>query len=162
MITFRVVSTPVPKGSLRAFMLRGRPVLTSTSRDLKTWAAAVAEAARQAIPVLYPRGIGIHVAVVFVLPRPVGLPKTKRRDHTVKPDVDKLLRALLDALTGIAYADDSQVCRAVVDKRYAALTEQPGAIVTLDRTREARDSIVELDTYERVPLRALNSPDSDD
>lgn len=149
MITFRVVSTPVAKGSVRAFMLRGRPVLTSTSRNLKAWEGAVADAARAAIPALYPRGVGVRVAIVFVLPRTVSLPKTKTRDHTTKPDIDKLLRALLDGLTGIAYADDAQVCRAVVDKRYAGLTEQPGAIVTIDRTGEARDSILDLATMRR-------------
>lgn len=149
MITFRVVSTPAAKGSLKAIAVKGRIILTSTSRNLKTWEAAVADAARAAIPVLYPAGVGVRVAIEFVLPRPKDHPKTKERDHTSKPDIDKLLRALLDGLTGVAFADDSQVCRVVVAKRYAGLVEQPGAIVTVDRTRAERDSILELDTHAR-------------
>jgi len=36
----------------------------------------------------------------------------------VKPDVDKLARALLDALTGVAYGDDAQVVEMHVCKTY--------------------------------------------
>jgi Holliday junction resolvase RusA-like endonuclease len=37
---------------------------------------------------------------------------------TVRPDADKLLRAILDALTGVGYADDSQVVQAAIMKAY--------------------------------------------
>lgn len=36
-----------------------------------------------------------------------------------KPDADNVAKAILDALNGIAYNDDSSVCRLVVEKRYA-------------------------------------------
>jgi Holliday junction resolvase RusA-like endonuclease len=37
-------------------------------------------------------------------------PKTVKRLHpTVPPDLDKLIRAVLDAMTAIAYLDDGQV-----------------------------------------------------
>jgi Holliday junction resolvase RusA-like endonuclease len=38
------------------------------------------------------------------------------------PDIDKLLRAVMDALTGIAYADDSQVIEVMVSKVYGDTT----------------------------------------
>ena len=38
---------------------------------------------------------------------------------TVKPDVDKLSRSVLDALTGIVWVDDAQVVDKTVRKRYA-------------------------------------------
>jgi Holliday junction resolvase RusA-like endonuclease len=38
------------------------------------------------------------------------------------PDIDKLLRAVMDALTGIAYADDSQVIECMVSKVYGEST----------------------------------------
>ena len=34
-------------------------------------------------------------------------------------DVDKLVRAIFDAMTGIVYKDDSQVCDSSEQKRYA-------------------------------------------
>jgi Holliday junction resolvase RusA-like endonuclease len=37
----------------------------------------------------------------------------------VKPDGDNLAKAALDGLKGIAWADDSQVCRLLVEKRYS-------------------------------------------
>lgn len=51
--------------------------------------------------------------------------------HTKKPDIDKLLRALLDAMTGIVWADDSQVAFVVVNKVYA-WNDRPGVHVVID------------------------------
>lgn len=59
----------------------------------------------------------VEVKATFYLERP----KTVKRDSpSVRPDVDKLLRALLDALTqsGVI-GDDAQVCRVYADKTYA-------------------------------------------
>lgn len=39
--------------------------------------------------------------------------------HTSKPDVDNLVKAIKDALNGIAYRDDSQVCQIHARKQYA-------------------------------------------
>ena len=44
----------------------------------------------------------------FYFARPKSLNKSILQ-KTTRPDVDKLIRAVLDALTGIVYADDSQV-----------------------------------------------------
>lgn len=38
--------------------------------------------------------------------------------HTKKPDCDNLAKSILDALNGIAYDDDSQVCSLLVSKFY--------------------------------------------
>jgi len=52
----------------------------------------------------------------FYLPRG----KTVKREHpTVKPDLDKLMRAVGDALTNIAWADDAQIIDHHSSKRYA-------------------------------------------
>ena len=44
----------------------------------------------------------------------------------VVPDLDKITRALLDGLNGIAYADDKQVIGLVATKGYASPLERPG------------------------------------
>lgn len=46
---------------------------------------------------------------------------------------------VLDALTGIAWADDSQVTRLTATKRYAALAEQPGVSVWLSSDTYEQD-----------------------
>jgi len=133
LVTFRAVAVPVTKGSVRAFTPAGwsRPVLTSTSTGLKAWEAVVRHAATEALRETWPRGVGVRVDLAFILPRPQAHPKRRAIAHTKKPDLDKLTRAVLDALTGVAYADDAQVCRMTLDKRYAEPTEQPGVIVAV-------------------------------
>ena len=46
---------------------------------------------------------------------------------TKKPDVDNLIKIIMDALSGVIYKDDKQIIKMSVEKRYA---EQPG--VTLE------------------------------
>lgn len=48
-------------------------------------------------------------------------------------DIDKLLRALNDALTGVFFDNDSQVCDTTASKRWVGLNEQPFAHVTVCR-----------------------------
>ena len=58
------------------------------------------------------------MSLAFYFSRPKSVSYKKRPDHTVKPDIDKLIRAVLDALTGIFYADDAQVDELYVTKMY--------------------------------------------
>jgi Holliday junction resolvase RusA-like endonuclease len=58
----------------------------------------------------------LELSVIFYLPRP----KTATREFpAVMPDVDKLLRAVFDSLSGIIYLDDSRIIRATAQKLYA-------------------------------------------
>lgn len=134
MLEFRVVGEPVAKGSMRAFLPKGsaRPIVTSTSRNLKSWEQTIRSAAVTAATTqrwLVPsRGIPIGVSVSVVLPRPKSLPRRQTR-HVKKPDLDKLVRACLDALTGIGYEDDSQVIMIDAFKNYADTGEMPGMMI---------------------------------
>lgn len=133
-VTFRVDGVPAPKGSMRAFVVRGRAVTTEDNVHTRPWAALVKDAARQVCPLSEPvpfvRGVAVHLSVTFILPRPASLPK-KVTGHTKKPDLDKLARAVKDALTGVVWSDDSQVVTALLGKRYAAAEEGPGALVAV-------------------------------
>ncbi len=42
---------------------------------------------------------------------------------TKKPDSDNIIKIILDALNGVAYWDDSQVCRVYFEKMYAEKPE---------------------------------------
>src|SRR5690606_194541 len=46
----------------------------------------------------------------------------------VKPDIDNFVKAALDALNGVVFADDKQVVRVEAEKRYAL---QPKLVVTV-------------------------------
>lgn len=121
MVSFVVLGPPATKGSTVSFMSNdGRLVTKTDSAGLATWTQAVGWAARAARVPFHPKGLGVAVSVAFEFVRP---PSAKgRRLPTVKPDADKVLRALLDALTGVAYADDAQVVDVSVSKRYGADT----------------------------------------
>lgn len=137
-VSFRVTALPVPKGSMKAFIPKGwsRPVLTSTSKGLRDYATIVRVAAQDHVVTLEQDGMTVRLD--FILPRPKSLPK-KPRWHTTKPDLDKLARAVLDALTGLAWRDDSQVVALTCTKRYAGLTEAPGLTVRLRACNTADD-----------------------
>lgn len=119
MIAFEVEGNPVTQGSMK--VINGR-VLHSRGEALILWRTMVALAARRAgaFPVPNP----VEMTIEFRLPRP----KTVKRDLPyVAPDLDKLIRAVLDALTGIAYVDDGQVVSINSSKVYG----EPGVSVSI-------------------------------
>lgn len=64
---------------------------------------------------LHPRGTQVTVAVTCTAPAP----KTTRRGcvpYTVKPDLDNVCKLVLDALNGVAWADDAQVVSIFANK----------------------------------------------
>jgi crossover junction endodeoxyribonuclease RusA len=79
-----------------------------------------------------PGGVAVHLD--FVLPRPKSTPKTQTPPAVKRPDLDKLIRACLDAITGICIGDDSQVVAIVASKRLAEVGETPGVGVDIRST----------------------------
>lgn len=101
--------------------------MVESSKAVGPWRTVVAWSAAQAHQAA-PADGPLAVTVEFVMPRPQRLPKRPPTPpHTSKPDTDKLLRAVGDALTGVVWRDDSQVVDLHGTKRYAELDEQPGA-----------------------------------
>lgn len=52
--------------------------------------------------------------------------------HTKKPDLDKLNRAISDALTGIVWKDDSQVVKQDIEKVYCGPEDKPGVFIKIE------------------------------
>jgi len=72
----------------------------------------------------------LMVELDFILPRPRT--QSKKIIHPVKrPDLDKLIRAILDALYNVAYTDDSQVVVLLTEKRYVREGESPGVRIAI-------------------------------
>jgi len=119
LVYFEVPGPFATKGSTFSFKDRRGIVRTKTdSKHGKTFATAVQWAAKQAGVTMIEKGRGVSLQVVYGFERPKGRDRW-RLDPCVRPDVDKLVRALLDALTGIAYHDDGQVVALSVRKIYA-------------------------------------------
>lgn len=127
---------PAPQGSKTA-MPNGAVV--EVCKRVKSWRAAVTDAAVKAGS--RPFSGSVEMKAVFVFPRPkshfgTGSNADKLKAsapylHSIKPDVSKLLRSTEDALTNIAYTDDSRIAKTTAVKRYAALGELPGATIVI-------------------------------
>lgn len=123
MHTIKVVGVPVPQGSMMAVNNR---IIHQNSAKLKAWRSQIAVEAMAVID--EPFDCAVEVSLMFFLERPKTV---VRKFPSVKPDVDKLARSCLDALTGVAYEDDSQVVTLDVTKRYA--TDFTGVIICIDK-----------------------------
>lgn len=60
-----------------------------------------------------------------------GVKKNAPYWHTKKPDLDNLIKAVKDSLTGIVYRDDGQICLETANKRYA---DVPGIRIVIQDT----------------------------
>ena len=116
-----IAGTPVPQGSMRTFMVQGRPVITHSNPNLKKWRKVLAASFQEFAPSV-PGDLYYGVALTFVLHRPkyhstMG-DEAPKAPH-VKPDLDKLIRAVLDALTDAkVISDDAHICSIEAKKCY--------------------------------------------
>lgn len=119
-LTVDVPGEAIPQGSMQAFVRGGRAHLTSDNPRLKDWRRRVTTAveARMRLTGATVLDEPVAVRIDFWLPRPPSIPK-RRHWPAVRPDVDKLARACLDALTGTAIVDDSRVVDLRAVKHYA-------------------------------------------
>jgi Holliday junction resolvase RusA-like endonuclease len=111
MIEFFVEGKPVPQGSL--VFMKGKPIHSGADR-LATWRADIARLGKSAGCQPSDRPIAISLIFNMIKPKTVN-----RQMPTVPPDLDKLIRAVLDGLTGVAYKDDGQVVRISAVKIYS-------------------------------------------
>lgn len=143
-LSFEVLGTPMPKGSARSFVVGERQVdgsvlharavtVADNKKPLAHWQTQIANEARQEMrkggpPKALPDFTGpLTVRAVFEFNRPRSV---KRRRHpSVKPDLDKLLRAVLDALTNVCWQDDAQVVHVTCEKRYRPEPGPEGALI---------------------------------
>lgn len=135
MIHFIVYGTAQPKGSAKAFMPKGwsRPIVTSDNPKNKGWQQLVAEAASVALtkqPDFRLLETPALLRVSFYLPRPKAI-RDKAVPHTKKPDLDKLVRSVKDALSKVVWRDDSLVVEIAARKQYANPGEPPRAEISV-------------------------------
>jgi crossover junction endodeoxyribonuclease RusA len=130
-ITIDVSGEPASQGSHS--VIHGRIVQVNSAKH-KRWRNAVAFAALDLITDGWELlDEPLELSVIFYLPRP----KTATRAFpAVTPDVDKLLRAVFDSLSGVIYLDDSRIIRATAQKLYAD-DRGPGALIRVNTLPDA-------------------------
>ena len=124
MIEFIVLGTPKPRGS--KFAVRGKrngkdcALIVDDCRQSGAWMKQIAEVARAAYDGPLIQG-PIEASFQFYIARPkVNFGTGRNRGslkssapyyHQTRPDLAKLIRCAEDALTGILWKDDGQICR---------------------------------------------------
>lgn len=120
MIQFRAYLKPEPQGSMQAFVRGKRAVLVSDNRKLDQFREELAQYAIEEVGPDLPAftrhvPIALRIGCGFIKPKSAK----RRTQHVVKPDADKLARAIMDALTGVLFHDDAQVVHFSISKVYA-------------------------------------------
>lgn len=126
-MVINVFGDPAPQGSKT--IMRGR-LVEASSKKLVPWRKAVQTAALAYLAETGHRPFkeAVKLKVIFYVQRPKSV---KRQFPTVPADLDKLVRAVGDALTyGEVWGDDSQVIHLDCKKFYAD-TRAPGAEIEI-------------------------------
>lgn len=144
-LSFTVAGLPVPSGSRRVLPVRrqdGRQTYRLVAdKRAGDWIATVRCKAQEVMVGEAPWDGPIRVELEFRFPRPLAHYRGGRRGEgrlradapqlvLKRPDLDKLCRAVLDALTGVCWLDDCQVAWLTARKWYH---EAPSVFVRLQR-----------------------------
>jgi crossover junction endodeoxyribonuclease RusA len=125
-ISFEAAGVPITQGSMRS-LGKGRPMIHENQTELEAWRHTIGWTARAARQPWWVMSGAKELTVVFYLPKPKSYPK-RVTYPTKKHDIDKLARAVLDALKGILYDDDGQVTDLTARKRFG----EPRALITVE------------------------------
>lgn len=106
----------------------GQILTMASSKKLGPWRDAVAVAAREYG--IRPTDAPVQLKMRFYFKRPKAA--KNRVHHAVPPDTDKLCRAIFDALTGVAYEDDSQVFQVTGSKHYCLGGSPECAVIEIE------------------------------
>jgi Holliday junction resolvase RusA-like endonuclease len=130
MLEIHVTGQPIPQGSKTAAVIGGRAVMFDSNKKLKEWRATVTAATRTELIKQRFNGFESDQPLVVFVEFHLERPKTvKRLFPAVKPDLDKLVRAVFDGVTdGHAWHDDSQVISVYATKMYSTT---PGALIRI-------------------------------
>lgn len=151
MVMFYAPGKVETKGSARGFVVNGRAVITNDNPRAKAWAKVIAGEARKAMLGRAPIEGASSVRLDFYIDRPTGHYGTGRNAGkvkasapvwpAVKPDVDKIARCALDALTSVVIADDARVVSLKARKLYADHARPAGVVVQVEALEYAEDSV---------------------
>ncbi|OYT69445.1 MAG: hypothetical protein CFK52_13710 [Chloracidobacterium sp. CP2_5A] len=132
--TLTILARPVAKGRPRLSARAGRVYTPARTRRYEAMIAAEAHAMG-----VRPAAGPVRVEAIFMFMRP------RRSTASVpRPDLDNLVKAVMDGLNGIAWNDDSQVVTIAAEKHFG----------TKDMVRVTVSAVS--DSKEEMPARAMD------
>ena len=127
----RIYGEPAPQGSKTAIVRNGRAIMFEANKRLPEWretvlmGATLARAEQGGLTILGP----VSVTMTFHMPRPKSV---SRRYPNSAPDLDKLVRAVGDALQeSEVLANDGQIVTLVAHKVYAENSTYAGVEIEI-------------------------------
>lgn len=96
-------------------------------KDIVDFKNAVRWLAKKQLPDIQQSASAFHVELIFVFRRPESTKKALKQQadelnyllvKSTKPDLDNLEKAIYDALSGIVYVNDAQVCQHMTTKAW--------------------------------------------
>ena len=141
-VKFRIDSQPVAQGRPRLTTIHGRPRAfdPKKSRDYKAFIKDCAAAAMSKQGVTEP----LKGPIIGRMRFGFKLPKSDRRKrspiprkwHIKRPDLDNLVKSILDACKDTVYHDDTDISKLVIDKIVCAQDETPFIMVSFETMDE--------------------------
>jgi len=125
--------TPVAKGRARTGQGRHYTPARTRAAEQVIRLAAIQAIREQGWQMPDP-GVPLQLDVAFCFPIPkatrkADVPRMAGAPRASKPDLDNLIK-ILDALNGVVWPDDAQVCRISAVKRY---DYKPGCVITVEK-----------------------------
>lgn len=125
-LSITVLGDPVPKGRPRFSRTSTGHVRTYTPQKTTEYESRVALAA-QGTPLL---SSPLCISINFYIKRPKALKGDSPIPHTKRPDLDNLVKAVLDGLKAYM-TDDALVCSLSAAKFYCAPNQQPHTSISI-------------------------------
>lgn len=129
MIIFTVEGAPVGKQRPRV-CLRGGHAHAFTPKKTEDYERTVSLRAKEAMLKdglgMYPEDVALTVGITAYFPVPKSWSKSKKEraltgelPHMAKPDIDNVVKAVMDGMSGIVYGDDKQINKLECGKGYS-------------------------------------------
>ena len=135
-VTFEIPGEPVAKARPRATMVAGRARMYTPAKT-ENYEARVALFAQQAMAGQSIIEGPVALSVTALFPIPPSWPKKRQaaaragtEQHTKKPDLDNVLKAIKDGMNGVVWKDDSQVC--VLRECRKGFSDTPRVVVAVE------------------------------
>lgn len=132
-LTLWVPGLPIPQGSMRS---PRAGVVLHNSPELKSWRDSIAWAAKdewRGQPLL---DQSVYLTCGFIFPKPARSRHPHWRDTA--PDLDKLIRAVGDALEGVVLKNDARIVSVTASKKWTGERPlsfpEPGAYIRIETT----------------------------
>jgi Holliday junction resolvase RusA-like endonuclease len=128
-ITFAVYGEPVPKGRPR-FSTRGKFPIAYTPEKTKNYESEVAMMAKAAMGASEPLEGALEAFIYVTFPVPASYSKKRTEaclsdseKHTKRPDLDNVVKAVIDGMSEIVFFNDSQITSIHATKVYGEVAK---------------------------------------